>query len=558
MLRMWYNKDQICETKPGKRVSPSKGAGILDTVASTGADLLIHHGIPWLGKKAVEMGRYYGSEALRNPKLQKKAIDYALDQLNPMIQNVGSQALDQLSTKIRPKKNYKTNRKDLDGGGVDIHNAILKVAPKKGFVMPGHRYTGPGNPLDKQLKYNPNTGQILKIYEEPTGRTDAVSMQHDVDYSVCGNKPKSDQIKCKNEADRKMVKALDSIPWKERQWGHTVARNAIAAKAKLGLGVKKRQKPSSEEKNWQKKLADELHKPIKRNFTRRRVIVNHIDEIWCSDLVEMQQFSKWNKGYRYLLMVLDVFSKYGWIVPLKDKKGETVTEAFKTILKGRKPQYLWTDKGKEYHNKHVKELLDKNKITLYSTENEEKSSVCERWNRTIKSKMWKQFTVQGNTMYLDMLPKILKQYNNTKHSSIKMTPIEASKKKNEGVVYFNLYGDMETLKQKPKFKIGDKVRISKYKRNVFDKGYTPNWTEEVFTVDKIQYTNPITYKLKDLRGEDIQGSFYELELLEAKQDVFRIDKIIRRDYKKKQALVSWKGYSDDFNSWIPIKDLKNI
>ena len=323
--------------------------------------------------------------------------------------------------------------------------------------------------------------------------------------------------------------------------------------------VKKRQKPLSEEENWQVKLADELHKPIKRNFTPRRVIANHIDEIWCSDLVEMQQFSKWNKGYRYLLMVLDVFSKYGWIVPLKDKKGETVAEAFKKIFKeGRKPQYLWTDKGKEYYNKHVKELLDKNKITLYSTENEEKSSVCERWNRTIKTQMWKQFTIQGNTMYLDMLPKILKYYNNTKHSSIKMTPIEASKKKNEGVVYFNLYGDMETLKQKPKFKIGDMVRISKYKRKVFDKGYTPNWSEEVFTVDKIQYMNPITYKLKDLRGEDIQGSFYELELLEAKQDVFRIDKIIRRDYKKKQALVSWKGYSDDFNSWIPIKDLKNI
>ena len=560
---MWYNKDQICETKPGKRVSPSKGAGILDTVASTGADLLIHHGIPWLGKKAVEMGRYYGSEALRNPKLQKKALDYALDQLNPMIQNVGSQALDQLSTKIRPKKKYKTNRKDLDGGGVDIHNAILKVAAKKGFVMPGHRYTGPGNPLDTQLKYDPNTGQILEIYEKPTGRTDAVSMQHDVDYSVCGNKPKSDQIKCKNEADRKMVKALDSIPWKERQWGHTVARNAIAAKAKLGLGVKKkedkkRQKPLSEE-NWQVKLADELHKPLKRNFTRRRVIANHIDEIWCSDLVEMQQFSKWNKGYRYLLMVLDVFSKYGWIIPLKDKKGETVMNAFKIILKeGRKPHYLWTDKGKEYYNKHVKELLDKNKITLYSTENEEKSSVCERWNRTIKTRMWKQFTVQGNTQYLDMLPKLVKQYNNTKHSSIKMKPIEASKRENEGTVYFNLYGDMEQSSSKPKFKIGDMVRISKYKRKVFDKGYTPNWSEEVFTVDKIQYTNPITYKLKDLRGDDIQGSFYELELLEAKQDVFRIDKIIRRDYKKKQALVSWKGYSDDFNSWIPIKDLKNI
>ena len=250
-------------------------------------------------------------------------------------------------------------------------------------------------------------------------------------------------------------------------------------------------------------------------------------------------------------MVLDVFSKYGWIIPLKDKKGETVSEAFKTILKeGRIPGCLWVDKGKEYYNKHMKDLLEKNDIQMYSTENEEKSSVCERWNRTIKTKMRKQFTVQGNTQYLDMLPKILKQYNNTKHNSINMTPIEASKKMNEGIVYFNLYGDMEISKQKPKFEIGDKVRISKYKRKVFDKGYTPNWTEEVFTIDKIQYTNPITYKLKDLNNEEIQGSFYEPELLRAKQDVFRIDKVIRRDYKKKRALVKWTGYNDNFNSWI--------
>ena len=152
-------------------------------------------------------------------------------------------------------------------------------------------------------------------------------------------------------------------------------------------------------------------------------------------------------------------------------KGETVTEAFKTIFKeGRKPQYLWTDKGKEYYNKNMRELLEKNGITLYSTENEEKSSVCERWTRTIKTKVWKQFTVQGNTQYLDILPKILEQYNNTKNSSIKMTPVEASKKKNESTVYYNLYGDIEQLSPEPKFKVGNKVRISKYKRKVFDKG----------------------------------------------------------------------------------------
>ena len=133
-----------------------------------------------------------------------------------------------------------------------------------------------------------------------------------------------------------------------------------------------------------------------------------------------------------------------------------------------------------------------------------------------------------------------------------MTPIEVSKKKNESTVYFNLYGDMEQRSSQSNFKVGDKVRISKYKRKVFDKCYTPNWTEEIFLVDKIQSTNPITYRLKDLTKEEIQGSFDELELLRAKQDVFRIDKVIRRDYKKKQALVSWKGYSDDFNSWIPL------
>ena len=201
----------------------------------------------------------------------------------------------------------------------------------------------------------------------------------------------------------------------------------------------------------------------------------------------------------------------------------------------------------------MKDLLQKHNITLYLTENEEKSIVCERWNHKNKTKMWKQFTVHGNTVYLDTLPKILKQYNNTKHSSIKMTPVEASKKKNESTVYFNLYGDMEQLSSKPRFKIGDKVRISKYKRKLFDKD-----THLIGLVDKIQSTNPITYRLEDLNKEEIQGSFYEPELLKAKQDIFRIDKVIRRDYKKKQALVKWLGYSNHFNSWIPLNSLKDL
>ena len=126
----------------------------------------------------------------------------------------------------------------MAGGAIDIHKQIGKLPkPKGGWTLPGHKYTGPYNDLENQLRYNPETGEILEIYDQPTGATDAVSMQHDVDYSVCGNKPKNEQVKCKNEADRKMIKSLGEIPWKKRQWGHAMARTMINTKQKLGLGL---------------------------------------------------------------------------------------------------------------------------------------------------------------------------------------------------------------------------------------------------------------------------------------------------------------------------------
>ena len=175
-------------------------------------------------KGLYNLGRKGASEAVKSDYVKRKIKETANKYLDQALDSFSSD----LSNKLDP----------FSGKGIDIHKAILKVAPKKGFVMPGHNYTGPGNPLEKQLKHD-STGRIIEIYQQPTGKTDAVSMQHDVDYTVCGNKPKSDQVKCKNEADRKMVKALDAIPWKERQWGHTIARNAIAAKSKIGMGVKK-------------------------------------------------------------------------------------------------------------------------------------------------------------------------------------------------------------------------------------------------------------------------------------------------------------------------------
>ena len=309
--------------------------------------------------------------------------------------------------------------------------------------------------------------------------------------------------------------------------------------------------------DWAQQLAEELHKPITRKFTKRRVFVKGVDEIWAADLVEMGKFSNWNKGFKYLLMVIDVFSKFGWIEPLKDKKGETVAAAFKKIFKLRQPRLLWTDKGREFYNKNVNQLLSKKNIKLYSTENEEKSSVVERFNRTIKQMMWKMFSANNNTVYFDKIGALLKNYNSSFHRSIQMLPIAASDIKNSNRVFANLYSD-EIYKQvkKPKFQIGDRVRISKYKRKLFDKGFTPNWTEEIFVIDGILHTKPITYRLVDLQGEAVTGSFYEQELQKTTQEIFRIDEVILHD--KKRALVKWSGYPDQFNSWVPMSELKKL
>ena len=151
-------------------------------------------------------------------------------------------------------------------------------------------------------------------------------------------------------------------------------------------------------------LAEELHKPVRRKFKRRRVLVNGIDKIWAADLADMQAFSKFNRGVKYLLAVIDVFSKYGWLIPLKDKTGKSVASALKTIFKERKPEKMWVDKGKAFYNKDVKELIE-----LYSTENEEKSSVVERWIRTMKENMWKYFTTNSTNVYVYVLPDLVRE-----------------------------------------------------------------------------------------------------------------------------------------------------
>ena len=300
-------------------------------------------------------------------------------------------------------------------------------------------------------------------------------------------------------------------------------------------------------------LAEELHKPVKRKFRKRRVLVSGIDKIWAADLADMQALSKENEGYKFLLLVIDTFSKYGWIVPLKDKKGETIVKALKEIFKesGRRPAKLWTDKGREFFNKDVRDL-----VYLYATENEEKSSIAERWIRTMKEEIFKYFTDNNTYNYIDALPELVEDYNNTVHSSTKLTPTDASKEENELTVWRNLYPDRyKTSRLNPKFSVGDKVRITK-KKEVFEKGYTKRWTEEIFTIKEIRETNPITYKLEDLQGEEIEGTFYEPELQKTEQQIYRIEKIIKNE--KGRSFVKWKGYPDKFNSWVDNKDLIDL
>ena len=289
-------------------------------------------------------------------------------------------------------------------------------------------------------------------------------------------------------------------------------------------------------------LAEELHKPIIRKFKKRKVYSAFKDNIWGADLADMQLLSKYNKGIRFLLGAIDIFSKYAWVVPLRDKKGISIAKAFQIILKqsNRKSNKIWVDKGSEFYNAFFKKWLRDNDIVMYSTHNEGKSVVAERFIRTLKSKIYKYMTSISKNVYIDKLDDIADEYNNTYYTTIKMKPDDVKDN-----TYIN--ADKEINNKDPKFKVGDHVRISKYK-NIFAKGYMPNWSEEVIDIKKVKNTVPRTYVINDLNGEEIPGTFYEKELQKTNQEEFRIEKVIRQ--KGDKIYVEWKGYNNSFNSWI--------
>ena len=344
-------------------------------------------------------------------------------------------------------------------------------------------------------------------------------------------------------------------------------------------------------------ISNELHKQVIEKFNRRRVIVFDIDEIWAVDIVQMPiEWKSYNNSKTLILSVIDCFSKYAWLVVLDNKQSQTIINALISIFKTskRKPKKLWTDNGGEFISKEFKkQILDKYKIELYHTYANFHSSIVERFNRTLKNWTFKALDENNSKNWVKLIPQLIDKYNNKKHSTIRMTPIDASKPANSEKVFNNLYGKfydelmMSEESEKPRFKVNDIVRITRDK-TIFEKQGDQTFTNETFQIREILNTIPITYKLSELeipknhmrqanqiyKSTPMDGSFYTQELQITKEpDYYRIEKVIERKKIKMQDLVNparkriqlvnhslckFVGWDNKYNLWIPDSELTDL
>lgn len=301
-------------------------------------------------------------------------------------------------------------------------------------------------------------------------------------------------------------------------------------------------------------VVEEIHKAARRNFIRRPVTLKGINDLWQADLIDIQSVAKVNKGYKYILVIIDCFSKFVWTAPVKTKTKSEITNAFQQLLNksGLSPTNLQTDLGKEFYNNEFSKLMTLYKINHYSSYSTKKASIVERVIKTLKGKLYKYFSLAGNYKWVgNPLNSIVDSYNDTVHRVIKCKPKDVNAK-NESAVLINIQRSWKvTAKGKYKFKPGDYVRISKYK-GCFQKGYTPNWSTEIFLVTTVNRTNPVTYHIKDLHNQLILGSFYEQELQKTNHpDIYLVEKVLKR--KGNKLFVKWLGLSENENSWIDKK-----
>jgi len=287
-------------------------------------------------------------------------------------------------------------------------------------------------------------------------------------------------------------------------------------------------------------------------------MVFSVYDVLQADLADVSRFEKDNEGVTFLLNVVDTLSKRGWSVPLKNKKPETVLKALEPIIKETEPNALYSDRGTEFKNALVGDMLKKYDVAQLFAYSDTKAPCAEVFNRTLKQRMAKIFDTRRNGFrYLDVLPAIVENYNHTKHSTIKMSPMEAVKPENLEVLIFNYYNaPRKEVKDDDDLEIGSHVRLQ-LKKEVFDKQINQNsFTREVFIVISKNNTVPTTYNLVDLMGEPVEGSFYrqELQKTDNKDDFFEVEKVLEKRGNK--GLVKWLGYPEKFNSWIDLDDVR--
>ena len=239
-------------------------------------------------------------------------------------------------------------------------------------------------------------------------------------------------------------------------------------------------------------------KPPKKNYITNKTDVYHIDDTWSLDILDLKDYgAENNRGYRYVLVIIDNFSKYGWTVPLRHKNAITIKDSFENnlISSKRKPGLIETDRGKEFYNNIFQDFLNKNNIKLYSRNSSYGAVLAERFNRTIRDLLKRRVFEKGESNWIDVLTVITKQYNNRIHTSTKLTPIQASLKKNEGYVYKILLDKRKKIK--PKYEIGDLVRTADLKKT-FSKGDMTNWSYKLYKITEIVNDTIPSYKINIL------------------------------------------------------------
>jgi|SRR5277367_3214980 len=300
-----------------------------------------------------------------------------------------------------------------------------------------------------------------------------------------------------------------------------------------------------------------LHKPPPPKFPRNRVLAYDRNELWEADLAQMLTEAPVNDNYKYILTVIDVLTKFAYAIPLKNKTPEEIIRGFRQVFVQAQdhPKLIHTDKGGEFLGRRVQNFFKQKNIKHYVTQNDDiKASVVERFNRTLKGLMHRYFTYKNTSRYVDILPKLLHSYNNSWHRSIRMRPADVTTKEKIAQAYKNLFPHLPPTAKAPNdLKEGDFVRML-HKRNIFTRGYKSHWSEEVFVVTREIAHEPYNvFTVRDLKGEDIEGTFYAQELQKVKEpEEFIVDEVLKtrkRRGQPKEYFVSWKGYGKEFNSW---------